>query len=202
MINIPIHWSVAMPAFRRLIMFIDGENLVFRYQSMLAKGWKPRDDGVCHISDVLIWHSSFSQLLRMDEVIRATYYTYVVGNENRLVEVRNLIHTLQFSTHRNSALPNTLTPIVFNKSGRSTKAKGVDIQMTVDILTHVHRDNIDTVLLLSGDGDYIPVIQEVLRCGKQCYVSAFSDGLHHDLPLIADQFYCLDGTMFPSGRPE
>jgi uncharacterized LabA/DUF88 family protein len=202
MINIPIHWSVAMPAFRRLMMFIDGENMVFRYQSMLAKGWTPRDDDVCHIPDVLIWHSSFSQLVRMDEVIRATYYTYVVGDENRLTEVRNLIRTLSFSNHRNSALPNTLTPIVFKKSGRSTKAKGVDIQMTVDILTHVHRDNVDTVLLLSGDGDYIPVIQEVLRCGKQCYVSAFSDGLHHDLPLIADQFYCLDGTMFPSGRPE
>jgi uncharacterized LabA/DUF88 family protein len=202
MINIPIHWSVAMPAFRRLMMFIDGENMVFRYQSMLAKGWTPRDDDVCHIPDVLIWHSSFSQLVRMDEVIRATYYTYVVGDENRLTEVRNLIRTLSFSNHRNSALPNTLTPIVFKKSGRSIKAKGVDIQMTVDILTHVHRDNVDTVLLLSGDGDYIPVIQEVLRCGKQCYVSAFSDGLHHDLPLIADQFYCLDGTMFPSGRPE
>jgi hypothetical protein len=89
--NAPTHWSMAMPPFRRLMIFADGENLVNRYQSMLEKGWTPRNDNVCHIPDVLIWHSSFSTLIRMDEVIRATYYTYVVGDENRVTEIRNLI---------------------------------------------------------------------------------------------------------------
>jgi uncharacterized LabA/DUF88 family protein len=184
------------------MIFVDGENLVSRYQAMLSEGWVPRDDGVCHIQDVLVWHCSFSHLVRMDEVIRATYYTYVVGDENRVREVQDLIRKLEFSAHQNSPLPRTLTPKVFKKNRRSAKAKGVDIQMTVDILTNVYRDNLDTVLLLSGDGDYIPVIEEVLRCGKQCYVSAFSNGLHRDLLLIADQFYCLDGTMFPQGPPK
>ena len=69
------------------------------------------------------------------------------------------------------------------------------------VQTAVHHDNIDAVLLLTGDGDYIPLIEEIKRSAKQCYVSAFSDGLHPDLPLIADRFYCLDGTMFPHGAP-
>ena len=191
------HWSAdAIPAFRRLMIFVDGENLVSRYQAMVSKGWVPREDEVCHIKDVLVWHPSFSHLVRMDEVIRATYYTYVVGSYEYVKEVRETIRNLKFLGHRNSSLPNTLTPKVFKKNRRSAKAKGVDIQITVDILTNAYRDNLDTVLLLSGDGDYIPVIEETQRCGKQCYISAFSDGLHPELPLIADRFYCLDGTMF------
>jgi uncharacterized LabA/DUF88 family protein len=71
----------------------------------------------------------------------------------------------------------------------------------VDVLNHVHRDNVDTVLLLSGDGDYMPVIAEVQRCGKQCWVSAFSDGLNEQLKYISDKFYLLDGTMFQPGGP-
>lgn len=191
------------PSFRRLMVFVDGENLVCRYQAMISKGWSPRTaDEVCHIKDVLIWHPRLSQLVYTDAVIRATYYTYVVGDEKRVKDVRETIRSLEFSGNRDSTLPKTLTPRVFKKSRRSAKAKGVDIQITVDILTNTYRNNIDTVLLLSGDGDYIPVITEVQRCGMQCYVSAFSDGLHPDLPLIADQFYCLDGTMFPHGSPE
>ncbi len=72
--------------------------------------------------------------------------------------------------------------------------------MVVDLLSHVHRDNVDSVLILTGDGDIIPVIEEVQRSGKHCYVSAFSSGLHPDLPMLADRFYCLDGTIF-SNRP-
>ena len=118
------HWSSdAVPAFRRLMIFADGENLVLRYQSMVAKRWSPREDEVCHIKDVLVWHPSFSQLVRMDEVIRATYYTYVVGSEERVKDVRNTIRSLEFSGHRNSPLPRNLTPMVFKKNKRSAKAR-------------------------------------------------------------------------------
>jgi uncharacterized protein (TIGR00288 family) len=93
-------------------------------------------------------------------------------------------------------------PKVFKKANRAAKRKGVDIEMSVDILSHVHSNNVDTILLLAGDGDYIPLIREVQRCGKIVYVSAFSDGLNPELPIIADNFYCLDGTVFPGGAPE
>ena len=34
-------------------------------------------------------------------------------------------------------------------------------------------DNIDTVYLIAGDGDYLPIISEVIRMGKQVYLAAF-----------------------------
>lgn len=183
------------------MIFVDGENLVCRYQAMVQAGWQPRDNIDCHIPDVVVWHHSFSHCVRMEEVIRATYYTYVVGDEPRVRQIKETIRELSFRAHRNTTLPTKLTPRVFKKQKKSAKGKGVDIAMVVDVLTHVHRDNIDSVLLLTGDGDYLPLIEEIQRSGKQCYVSAFSDGLHPDLPLIADRFYCLDGTTFQHGAP-
>lgn len=191
----------AVPPFKRLMIFADGENLVFRYQQMLVQGWVPRSDGVTHIRDVLIWHQTFSQGIFLDEVLRATYYTYVVGDELKVKQVQETIKSLSFLGNRNSTLPMNLTPRVFKKPKASAKTKEVDIQLTVDVLNQIHSNNIDTVLLLSGDGDYIPLIEEIQRCGKQCFVSAFSDGLNDQLRYIADKFYCLDHTMFPSGKP-
>lgn len=183
------------------MIFADGENLVVRYQAMISTGRVPSDD-ISHIPDILVWHRSFSGLVTMEEVIRATYYTYVVGDDLKVQKVREEIRKLQFTAHRNSTLPRTLMPKVFKKPSRSVSGKGVDIEMTVDVLTNVHESNVDMILLLSGDGDYVPLIREVQRCGKQCYVSAFSDGLNSELPLIADKFYCLDNCAFKSEPPK
>jgi uncharacterized LabA/DUF88 family protein len=184
------------------MIFVDGENLVFRYQSMVKRGWIPRTDDVCHIPDTLIWQSSFSQGVMLDEVIRASYYTYVVGDEQRVSEVEATIKKLSFSQNRNSTLPATLTPKVLKKNKQTAKGKGVEIAMVVDILNHVHSGHVDSVLLLTGDGDYLPLVREIQRSGSHCCISAFSDGLNRQLPVIADKFYCLDHTMFTAGGPQ
>lgn len=185
-----------------MMVFIDGENLVFGYQSMLDRGWVPRKDDVVHVSDVLVWHPSFTHLVRLHEVLRATYYTYAVGSDPQIDAIRGQIKSLRFNKHRDSEFPNWLTPQVFKKDKKTAKAKGVDIQLTVDVLTQVHHDNVDTVYLMSGDGGYRPLIEEVIRSGKHIYLSAFSDGLDGSLVHRVDDFYCLDGTMFPQGPPK
>jgi uncharacterized protein (TIGR00288 family) len=103
---------------------------------------------------------------------------------------------LTFYQNRFSSLPNALTPYVLKKSSKSVKAKGVDIRMCVDVLHHTVNDNLDAVLLLTGDGDFLPLVHEVIRAGKQLYVAAFSEGLNEEIRRAADQFQCLDGTMF------
>jgi uncharacterized LabA/DUF88 family protein len=54
----------------------------------------------------------------------------------------------------------------------------------------------DILFLLAGDGDYIPLIEEVMRQGKQVHLGAFSDGLSPRLPHIADEFVDLDKYFF------
>ena len=184
-----------MPDFRRMMIFIDGENLVFNYQKEVNNGRTPNSQDH-YIEDVFVWRPRITDRMGLHEIIRATYYTYAVGSEQRLEEIKNTIRSSGFETHRDSHLPYTLTPVVFKKPKQAAKAKGVDIQLTVDILTHVYNDNVDTVVLLSGDGDYMPVIEEVVRYGKQIWIGAFKFGLNRNLIHIADVFVLLDQFFF------
>ena len=49
---------------------------------------------------------------------------------------------------------------------------------------------------MTGDGDYLPLLLEIQRQGKQVFVAAFSAGLNPMLKRRADQFYLLDATAF------
>ena len=188
-----------MPALGRMMVFVDGENIVFRYQQMLAEGREP-DERVVHEPDTYVWMPGCVRP-GLNQVIRATYYTYVSGSEERSKEVSQKIKEMEFNQYSvpgqnaPSRLLRNLHPCVFRKI-KGKKAKGVDIQMTVDILTNVYQNNLDTVYLISGDGDYRPVIQEAMRFGKQVVVAAFSSGLNEELRYIADQFVNIDGNYF------
>ena len=184
----------------RMMVFVDGENLIFRFQSMLEKGWVARDD-IAHIQDVLVWSNWCGGVTNFFRVLKATYYTYAVGDEKTIDSIRGEIRKLEFPASGFPRLPNNLTPCVFKKPKRQASAKGVDIQLTVDVLSHVHSNNVDAILLLAGDGDYEPLVREVTRSGKLVYLAAFSDGLSPKLPQIVDNFYCLDNHMFPAGAP-
>ncbi len=89
-----------------------------------------------------------------------------------------------------------VVPRVFKKLSRQQKAASVDINIAIDMLRHTFTDAIDEILLLTGDGDYIPLIREVMRQGKVVYVGAFSSGLNKEIPVIADEFVDLDRFFF------
>ena len=188
----------SLPALRRMMVFVDGENLVYRYQAMLDAGRTASDTRITHEKDTFVWRP-FAVSCDHHIVLRATYYTYCIGDEAKVRAMSERIKSLEFRQYSvpgvNVSLLRNLSPRVFRKP-RGRKAKGVDIQMTVDVLTNVYQDNLDTVYLVSGDGDYIPVLQEAIRRGKQVYIAALSDGLNEELKLIADRFIDLDGTFF------
>nr|WP_314623751.1 NYN domain-containing protein [uncultured Noviherbaspirillum sp.] len=193
-----------LPALGKMMVFIDGENLVTRYEDMVGQKWEPNEEKIQHRKDVFVWDST-SLVSNLHTILRATYYTYVQGSPEAVADVEATIKSFTFHNYsppgaRFGHLPNRLTPCVFSKP-KGRKAKGVDIQLTVDILTHAYQNNCDTIHLMSGDGDYLPVLQEVQRLGKQVVVSAFSSGLNSRLRLMADCFYCLDSWYF-SGLPE
>lgn len=182
------------------MVFVDGENLSLRYQSMVKNGWTPIPGAVTHEKDVLVW-VPHSLHIGLHVVLRATYYTYIQGSQEHLGKTCDRIKALSFNNYRPvepsyfGYLPSNLTPCVFTKT-KGRKAKGVDIQIAVDMLTHAYQDNCDSVYLVSGDGDYVPVLAEVQRLGKQVFVSAFSDGLSSRLRQMADSFQVLDAYYF------
>jgi uncharacterized LabA/DUF88 family protein len=178
--------------------FADGENLVMRYQDMVKAGCIP-NPAVAHVRDVLIWHPDIMEQFVCD-AIRVSYYQTVVGDESKLNSVRQQIADVRFSYqmagHSDISWSGSLAPRVFKKEGRTSKSKSVDINLAVDVLRHARDPNVDIVFMLSGDGDYLPLIEELSRCGKQVWLAAFSKGLNPALRYSADEFMDLDSLVF------
>lgn len=181
----------------RTLILADGENLLLRFQAV-AKGMEQRTDGPIIIPGILIWHHNITRHDHM-EVIRASYYTTCVGDTDRVDEVARKIKAIDFTYE---AFPGDglrrgrLCPHVFKKKKNRTKTKSVDIHICIDALRHTYNDSIDNLYLLTGDGDYVPLIQEVMRQGKRVVVAAFSNGLNEQLRTVPDDFIELDSWMF------
>jgi len=91
---------------------------------------------------------------------------------------------------------------VFKKSKQQEKAKGVDISLTKDMLSHAFMDHYQIAVLMSGDGDYIPVVEEVKRLGKRVVVWFFgeTEGLNPKLRLAADEFIDISNLWVTSWK--
>lgn len=187
-----------MAVSRRMMVFVDGENLTMRFQDMVKKGRTPRPE-VKVIPDVFVWQpNTIVEALRL-EIVRVTYYSYAVGTDEQFQRWCAEIRAIQYQFRESVGQwqgAGFLYPKLFKKLKQSAKRKGVDISIAVDALTHAHRDSIDIVYLISGDGDYKPLIEEVIRSGKQVYLGALSDGLNSDLPNLVDKFFDLDKVYF------
>lgn len=66
--------------------------------------------------------------------------------------------------------------------------KGVDILIATDMLTNALRDGYDTAILVSGDGDFAPVLEEIARAGKQVENAAFRSSRSDALVSASDLF--------------
>lgn len=179
------------------MLFCDGENLVFRYQECIdKKGLKPKEE-VIHIRDVFIWHPALTTW-SAEYFRRANYYTTVVGDADRVSEIEQQIAEVtyecrSYSGERYSA---QLVPHVFKKPKQSQKTRMVDISICTDLLRHSHQEGTNRMVLAAGDGDYLPLLHEAMRLGKQVSVMAFSDGLCPELVYSVDEFKSLDDIFF------
>ena len=68
------------------------------------------------------------------------------------------------------------------------KQKGVDTLIAVDMLVGAFSELFDIAVLVAGDGDFTPVVEEVRRRGVMVAVVAVSESLSDDLLRVADRF--------------
>lgn len=180
----------------RAILFVDGENLVFRYQEMLSAGRKPLPD-VVHLQDVLVWHNNVTMHSSFG-FTRVCYYTSVVGDDDAVAATKAKIAKIVFRCRPNLQMDFTgqLVPRVFKKPAQSKKTRHVDIQIIIDVMRSAHATAHDLIFVASGDGDYLPLFNEVMHTGKQLYVAGFSSGLNAAIPYNVDEFFELDRFFF------
>ncbi|WP_334709701.1 LabA-like NYN domain-containing protein [Nostoc sp.] len=85
-------------------------------------------------------------------------------------------------------------PILARPDSKSFKTVGDDVKIAVDIIGEVKKG--DDVILVSGDGDFIPVVEEVQRRGVKVTVVAKKSMLSEQLSKIADEVIYLDDLQY------
>ena len=187
--------------------FVDGENLTIRGQKVReAAGDGEFERGAWWEPDVFLWfpRTQLKQLrpggtareqtdgsrafaewgiALQENPTRAHYYTSANGDAERLDSISESLWALGFE------------PNVFKKTRRNEKAKGVDIALTTAMVSHAHLENYEAAILVAGDRDYLPLVEEVKRRGKHVTIAFFNDWIHRDLRRAADGYISLDHVL-------
>lgn len=188
------------------MLFVDGENLTLQAQKLAPEHGTTLVEGEFWQKDRYIWVPGITPTYRMflegsgspglripyaleHTAIRCYYYTAVRGSEERVVAVKRQLRHIHFD------------PQVFKKI--KNKSKGVDITLSRDMLSHAYGGHYDVAILFAGDGDYLPLIDEVKRQGKRvcvCYFEEEKAGLSGDLRVVADHFSPIDEFLFENWK--
>lgn len=186
---------------KKVVAFVDGENLVLRYQDTLGSGRQPRSE-VVHQKDRFVWSPDVTLWTEMD-LVRINYYAMVVGDTNAVEGVEREISNTAFLT-RSAGYEGRakIIPRVHKKPKSSNASRVVDIEMTMDIMRAALEMPIDGIYLLTGDGDFLPLVREITRSSsKQVYLGAFSCGLSKPLRDHVEAFIDLDPMFFMAAGP-
>jgi uncharacterized LabA/DUF88 family protein len=167
----------------RIMIFIDGSNL---YHSL--KGHFKRTD---------IDIGKFAKkLLDRRRLIRIYYYNAEVGRKEEPERYRDQ----QAFFASVSAIPYCelrLGRLVYiNWPSAPPYEKGVDIQLTTDLLTHSYKNNYDVSILVAGDSDYVGALQAVKDNGKNVEVALFGkERTSRPLREVADRIITIDRRL-------
>lgn len=182
------------------MMFVDGENFTMRAQEVASSNGRILTPGSHYLRDTHFWFPGsglqggrklgFGRLNLAARSSRSYYYAAVQGDDIKLDDVRGALLALEF------------TPRVFRKP-KGGKSKGVDVSLTTDVLTHAHQGSYQACVLVAGDGDYVPLVQEVKRLGRNVFLAFFKEnGLNPELHLEADDFLDLTDLLLKQGTLE
>jgi len=72
------------------------------------------------------------------------------------------------------------------------KQIGVDVLLATTVIKHTLNSQCDVIIIVSGDGDFIPVIDEVKDTGKKIEFAAFADCANNSLIEETDHFTYID----------
>ena len=76
--------------------------------------------------------------------------------------------------------------------------KEVDVSLAVEMMEHALMNHFDVAIVVSGDRDYIPVIQKVQASGKRVEVASYEEFISNDKELLmtADVYHKLKEIPF------
>jgi uncharacterized LabA/DUF88 family protein len=164
----------------RVIIFIDGSNFYYGLKENI---------GLTQID----FYYFAQKLTEGRKYIRTYYYNVALDakeDQAKYASQQRFFNKLSF------------TPYLILKLGRLQKTnagyveKGVDIKIAVDMFKLAHDNVYDTAILVTSDGDFVPVIEVIQELGKHVENAYFGRGHSFHLRKACDKFIELDRSFF------
>lgn len=76
--------------------------------------------------------------------------------------------------------------------GEKDRESDVDVYMAVEAMDAVYNDSIDTIVIVTRDADFLPVIQKAKEHGKRTVVVGVEDGFSTAIQNAADEVLHLE----------
>lgn len=147
----------------KLALFIDGSNLYAAARAL---------DFDIDYKKLLRWAAQQGRL------VRAFYYTALIENEE-YSPIRPLVDWLDYNGYTMVTKP---TKEFVDSQGRRKVKGNMDIELAIDMMEM--SDNLDHIMLFSGDGDFRRLLEAVQRKGVRVTVVS---SVKTTPPMVADE---------------
>ena len=83
------------------------------------------------------------------------------------------------------------------KTSKTAIEKKIDVKIAIDIISLAYENAYDTAVLVSGDGDFLPVIKKLKKLNKNIEIWAFRYSLANVIKeeLDKEDLYYLDDKL-------
>ncbi len=164
-------------SYSRVMVFIDYRNLMSKYNdgTMVAD--------IFRLTQILVGNR---------DLVGAYIFDGKIAGEDREPEEQAALNKLRSIGFRLI----TREAMVWRKD--HYEQKEVDVSLAVEMMEHALMNHYDVAIVVSGDRDYIPVIQKVQAAGKRVEVASYEEFISSDreLPMTADVYHKLKEIPF------
>lgn len=162
---------------KRVMIFIDGSNM---YHNMMQIFGKASLD-----------YRKFSIKLTGDRELIRTYYYNCPLDQNENPTSYKSQQKFFDNLYKTPDLEVRLGRLQPKPDGRKIE-KGVDVKLAVDMLSKAWKNQYDIAILISGDADFVEVVQEIKDQAKHVELAVFPEQPCHHLRKCSDRTILLD----------
>ncbi|MFT4309175.1 MAG: NYN domain-containing protein [Candidatus Woesearchaeota archaeon] len=163
----------------RIIIFVDARNIISSQKNY----------NILNKKSVIVGYPELIDYFSKDNSFIRGYYYDSAPHKNHLTKERKKF----FAFLRNNGFTLRLKELDFNNNHVSQK--GVDIFLTADMISLAYENAYDIALIVSGDGDYVALIDLVKSKGKKVWVLSFKSSLSDKLRDCADKVFVIDNMI-------
>lgn len=161
----------------RVAIFIDGSNL---YNGMRE-----------NLQSTRVNMAELIEQLRHERPLVRTYYYNAPLTDDYDEELREGQHRF-FESLRRIPYVTVRLGRLYRRHDGSLVEKGIDVALAVEALSLAHQDAYDSAMLVSGDGDYVELVESIKRTGKHVECAMFKNQSAGILIEYVDVFQPLD----------